>query len=77
MSVRQSVGWTKAEFDAAPRAIGRLHSRVLDLEDALRSAIEGLDEMLPYVGDYFVQKWNLDTYAEDARAVLDGKEVQP
>jgi len=35
-------GWTKAEFDAAPEAITRLHQRILDLEGALDQARETL-----------------------------------
>lgn len=40
------------------------------LRAALRDALEGLQEMLPYVPDYFVQKWALDGYVDRAKEAL-------
>ena len=37
---------------------------------ALEDALEGLDEMLPYVDVYYVAKWDLAKYAERVRRVL-------
>jgi hypothetical protein len=44
--------------------------RVAELEAALTDAIEGMEEMLPYVSGYFVEKWKLDEYIPRARAAL-------
>lgn len=41
-----------------------------ELRDALRDALEGLQEMRPYIPDYFVEKWDLDDYIDDAQAAL-------
>lgn len=38
-------GWTKAEFDAAPEAITRLHKRILDLEDHVAELEEIVDSL--------------------------------
>jgi hypothetical protein len=42
----------------------------VELRDALADALEGLRECLPYVGDYFVDKWGLDEYVVDAEDAL-------
>jgi hypothetical protein len=41
-----------------------------DLRPALADALEGLQEMLPYVPAYFVEKWALGNYIDRARAAL-------
>lgn len=37
---------------------------------ALKDATEGLEEMLPYVPEYFRDKWDLPAYIARARATL-------
>lgn len=39
------VGWTKAEYDQCPELAGRLHSRILDLQDVLHVAREALSRI--------------------------------
>lgn len=38
------------------------------LASELEEAIEGMEQMLPYVSEYFRNKWNLDSYIMRARA---------
>lgn len=40
------------------------------LRNELADALEGLHEMAPYVPDYFVEKWDLDDYIDNAVAAL-------
>lgn len=47
------------------------------LRAALEDATEGLDEMLPYVPDYFVEKWDLQGYVTRAHAVLNATGRNP
>ncbi len=39
-------------------------------EAALRNAMEGLEEALPYVPEFFRNKWDLDTYVTRAKNAL-------
>ena len=41
-----------------------------ELRNALADALEGMREMLPYVGGYFTEKWSLDDYVDDAVIAL-------
>jgi hypothetical protein len=41
------------------------------LRAALEDALEGLNEMLPYVPEFFVRKWELAGYAERAKGALE------
>jgi hypothetical protein len=41
------------------------------LRAALEDALEGLEEMLPYVPGYFQNKWALPDYIERAQAALE------
>lgn len=40
------------------------------LEAALRDAIEGMEDMLPYVSEYFREKWGHQGYIDRAKAAL-------
>lgn len=40
------------------------------LRNALADALEGLQELRPYVGDYFAAKLDLDEYEADAQDAL-------
>jgi hypothetical protein len=48
----------------AEREIERLHA-------ALTDALEGMDEMLPYVAEFFIAKWDLRAYVDRAQKALD------
>ncbi len=37
---------------------------------ALENALEGMREMLPYVPDYFRDKWSLDLYVAETENAL-------
>lgn len=45
--------------------------REVILRGALEDALEGLNEMLPYVPEFFVRKWELAGYAERAKDALE------
>lgn len=47
------------------------NATILSLQTALEDAIEGLKEALPYVEDYFVDKWDLTGYVLRAQMALD------
>jgi hypothetical protein len=40
------------------------------MRKALENALEGMVEMLPYVPEYFVWKWELQGYIDRAREAL-------
>lgn len=40
------------------------------LAAALADALDGMQEMLPYVPEYFVRKWRLQGYIDRAEQVL-------
>jgi len=40
------------------------------LASELEEAIEGMEDMIPYVPDYFRNKWNHDAFITRARAAL-------
>jgi aspartate-semialdehyde dehydrogenase len=44
--------------------------RIAALEDALRDAIEGMEDMICYVTPYFIEKWDHVGYIRRARAAL-------
>lgn len=44
--------------------------RVYFASRALAEALEGMEEMIPYVDPYFREKWNLDQYIENAKRAL-------
>jgi len=44
-------------------------------QEALRDALEGLEEMRPYVSDYFAEKWEHDGYIERARNALNQEKL--
>lgn len=41
------------------------------LRGGLEDALEGLREMLPYVPEFFVRKWDLASYIERAKDTLE------
>ena len=42
-----------------------------ELVDALRAAVELIDQILPYVAIYFVRKWDFDKERDEIKSVLD------
>lgn len=54
----------------------RLQARVEVLTAALTDALEGLEDMRPYVSDYFAEKWGHDGYITRARAALAAAESE-
>ncbi len=52
-------------------------TRIAELERALADALEGMEDMVLYVSEYFRKKWGHDDYIRRARGVLtDGKVVR-
>lgn len=47
------------------------------LRKALADALEGMQDMRPYVPEYFAEKWNHDTYIERAKTALGSTTEQP
>jgi len=47
------------------------------LRDALEDALEGLEDMIGYVSDYFREKHKHDLYISDAREALDKTKETP
>lgn len=67
-----------ASRDSMRRNWGSCHKRQVESEaerDALRihlaDALEGMQDMVGYVGDYFREKWGHDDYIARAKAALD------
>lgn len=52
---------------------GRL---ILGLAAALENAIEGMEDMIGYVPDYFQEKWDHQGYIDRAKAALKEAEDQ-
>lgn len=50
------------------------YTDVARLRDALQDALEGLEDMRPYVPDYFADKWDHDDYIDRARSALFGED---
>jgi hypothetical protein len=50
--------------------VKRQRARVDLLTTALTDALEGMQDMRPYVRDRFAEKWHYDEYIANARAVL-------
>lgn len=62
-----------AHFIASARTnVPALVAEVRRLKRALTDALEGLEEMRPYVDSYFAEKWHHDGYIIRARIALNG-----
>lgn len=46
------------------------YDRCLVLTEALRDALDGLEDMIGYVPEYFQYKWDHQGYVKRARAAL-------
>ena len=57
------------ELDAASAVI-KLQRREQHLIDALEDALEGMEDMIGYVPEYFRDKWGHQGYIDRARIVL-------
>lgn len=73
------ISWTKEDITAIARFIAAsrtnvpaLVAEVRRLKRALTDALEGLEEMRPYVDSYFAEKWHHDGYIIRARIALTG-----
>jgi hypothetical protein len=49
---------------------GQHAARVTELEAALRDALEGMEDMVGYVPEYFRERWSHQGYIDRARAAL-------
>lgn len=54
--LRRDLAWTRVE-----------NARLCT---ALEEAVEGMEEMLPYVSDYYRDRWKLDKYVTNAKDAL-------
>ena len=55
---------------AIRQRIAQLEQEKATLRAALTTALEGLEDMLPYVPAYFAEKWKHQEYVEAARQAL-------
>lgn len=55
-------------IDTDPIELGRRYRRV---RAALEDAIDGMEDMIVYVPDYFSEKWGHDEFLARARTALD------
>lgn len=69
-SSRAEVEGLRSAFDARAEAHDLLRQRIEELERDLAYALDGLEEMRPYVSDYFAEKWGHDEYITRTRQAL-------
>lgn len=69
------TGWPEAleRAEAAEREAGELRERNETLTEALREAIDAIDEWGAYASDYFQEKWDLAGQITKLRGVLDAR----
>jgi len=67
---RDLTDYERSETNAAQAKRATAEAGVVVLRTALQDAIEGLTEILPYVDDYYREKWNHDGYLKRAQTAL-------
>lgn len=65
-------GWPDGYADDVRALLGELDKA----RAAMKDALEGLEEMLPYIDGYFVEKWKLGGYVDRARGFFLAGSVQ-
>jgi hypothetical protein len=68
--LREELGKVSGGWEARVASRSALRRQVADARAALADALEGMQDMVGYVGDYFREKWGHDDYIGRAKAAL-------